>query len=140
MKPRSPLLVLGVAATTAALMATLKFVYDLFSGYAFVPNLLTSLGIQPVPIALDILLSLSLVIAAYGLATLILRMLPTSFQISILFAGAAWVAFVLLGITQAVLAHPWLFPSSALHLASVAFTVPLGLWLAGRRKSKYSAA
>ena len=139
MKPRSPLLIFGVAATTAALMATLKFAYDAFSG-ALVPNLLASLGIQPTPIVLDILLVSSLVMAAYALATIILKILPKYFQLSIVFTGGLWIAFVLVGIAQVAFAHPWLFPSSALHLASVAMAVPVGLWLAGRRKRKYSAA
>ena len=124
-------------------LATLcKMIYDLFNGYAVVPNLLADIGFFPSPILLETLQFFGLAAPAFVVGNALLKATGST-PGRIAFASAVpWVALCLGGIVSGMLgkneeALLELTRSSVLLLTAPLFmtlAVPFGLWLAYRGK------
>lgn len=131
------------ALSGLALALVGKFIYDLFNGFATIPNLFLSLGIDPPRFVLDALLLVSLTSLAFGVGTLLFKKLSISPSHSATLAALPWVTLSLLGIAAGLLSESGpllreLFassPSAFLQSVLDILAVPTGLWLATRRSS-----
>ena len=131
-----------------ALAAVSKLTYDLFNGYAVVPNLLLGFGFLPSPVLIDSLLLLVLLTISFGTGTVLFKMLSIAPRQSATLAALPWVALSLLGFAAGLLGEHGpavraLFgssPTAFLQELCVIFSVPTGLWLAFRRPQNRSEA
>ena len=125
-----------------ALAALCKLIYDLFNGYAVVPNLLTDLGFTPSALVLEALQFLGLAAPAFLVGNALLKALPGT-PGRVAFASAVpWVALSVGGIVSGLFGEHGevlleLTRSSYLLLVApllMVLAVPFGLWLAYRNK------
>ena len=132
------------AVSGVALALVGKLIYDLFNGFATIPNLSLSFGINPPQLVLDALLLVCLTSLAFGVGTLLLKKLSISPSHSAALAALPWVAMSLLGVAAGFLSEsgPLLremlasSPSAFLQSFLVILAVPAGLWLATRSSSR----
>ena len=125
-----------------ALAALCKLIYDLFNGYAVVPNLLTGLGFPPSAVVLEVLQFLGLAAPAFLVGNALLKAISGMPGKVAVATALPWVALCVWGIVSGMLGEHGevlleLTKSSYLLLVApllMVLAVPFGLWLAYRNK------
>ena len=128
--------------TGLALALLSKLIYDLFNGYAIVPNLLIGLGISPSAIWLEGIQFVGIVALAFFTEITLLKAIPNSPEKVAVATAIPWVAVCGWGIVSGMVSeHEYvilsLYNSSLLSLAPpllMLVAVPFGVWLAYRGK------
>ena len=123
-----------------ALAALCKLIYDLFNGYAAVPNLFAAFGIFPSDIALAALQFLALATLAFLVGRSLLNAIAGSPGRVVWISALPWIALSVWGIVSGMIgenramllerASSYFLLLSASLLMILA--VPFGLWLAYR--------
>ena len=133
----------AVALTVGlALAALCKLIYDLFNGYAVVPNLLIDLGFLPSAILLEGLQFFGLAATAFLVGNSLLKAIPGAPGRVAIASAAPWVALCVWGVVSGMLGENGeallkLTSSSYQLLAPpllMTLAVPFGVWLAYRGK------
>ena len=88
-----------------ALAMLCKMIYDLFNGYAVVPNLLTDMGFFPSPILLETLQFFGLAAPAFVVGNALLKAIGRTPGRVAIASAVPWVALCLGGIVSGMLAE-----------------------------------